>query len=872
MKHKASIMRYLIVAMLTVMCAVLCFVGCKDETTGGKTDAEHTVTWTVAEHATVKAEGYETLPEKVKDGTAIVFTVECDNGYEVDTVKRGDRNVTASSGKYTVTVTADVTISVTLKEQLKSLNVTTNPTKLTYYAGEVLDKAGMVVEAEYATGTKKPVTDYRVVYPTENATCFYLGDKSFTVSYSGMTSAPVELTAPVEAKVTINPVGGVINEEILTLWEGRTDLHDYEVATDGTISFTYLKLDSALTLPTNAEILLGDGKSSSLAAWVDGEGTAYTEIGLDNKVSLDLHANWNVILVDMQKMELVMEGGKPYLALTLSVNTDFSAYIFFYEGNDKTMLKGEEIEGKRGETITSKFDLTLLQKETVDENGKPVSAEGSWMDIRVNTTINGIDVSQTFAYDPDDPLIQYGQMIHDDEYCYRFIHYMNEGKADLKVYYNKYLTTYTMEVQDVSGKPTLVMNGQANTKREAAKDFPFEGAKIDITFGSAIVTGTAKADGSWEATLDLTTLGQNFAATATTVMMTSADGSKTLDLGKGGKLDLIGSGTIFENFDATAGSNQNFYNEWTIGGFRCTVGTDWNEPRLTVKDIAHEIAVTGADLDVQEGVVYFVLTGTYGSGFASADEVKAAIYLDIQSNSDAGSPDGWNVYWASTNEDNGMQLTATGGTWTLKVAIPEEAQKDGVFMFSHFGDSGSNLVLAGVTTKSVIVGDLRYTISNWTTWGSQLVSIAVEHYDPTAKSITLTSDDVDLVEEGGKPCIVVTVLAENYTEDELKAAVKYGNEDSNNGFSWKTPCIKVVKDGNKYKLYFDLTEMQVGGDGQLWSNLFIPDGDTEKKVEIHDDNLSTNGKTITVNGKKYTIICTGDNGTWRIPCIKVENV
>lgn len=874
------------VSVLVVLSMALCFAGCKDDT-------QRTITWEVPTQATVKVEGYDELPEKVKDGTQLSFTITCTNGYEVDTVKNSGKNVTARDGKYTVSITADTTIAVTVKQQIQSINVTKNPTKLTYLAGESLDKAGMEVEVEYVGGAKQTLqeADYRIVYPTASATAFYRGDASFKVSYQGKESADVALTAPVEAKVTINPVAGKIAESVITAWQNNEALHEFAVAEEtGIVSFTYAELSEPITLPTGNNLPKRDDLGNinfTFVGWAAVEGdtiTGLTSITVENRNSLEIEAQYNADLVTFKAADLKMVGEVPTLEVTFTAEAMSGAYLFLYEGNQKFSVKGDAVTQTSGD-IKVDFDLRKLAAAKSEDGA---SFAGAWMDIRIALDVNGATFSNMMVIDPENVTVDVGKMIHDDDYCYRFIHYVRAetGEVELKVYYNRYAYTYEMEISETGGTPTLTFTGTLNKKLDP--EFNYDGADVSIALGSYAAAGKVNADGTWTATLDLSTITENTNATAGTITVTS--GSTSLDAlyvesssGNKTSLDLIGCGTIFEDFDPTAGNNRNYSTSFSASnGWRYTIGTDWNEPFLTATDVAHEIAVKGADLEVNGDTVYLVLTGTYGSGFTSADEVKAAIYLDIQSNSDAGSPDGWNVYWTTDSENNGMQLTTQDGTWTLKVAIPEEARKDGVVMFSHFGDPNTNVVLPGLAYKSVVVGDLRYTLSAVAMWNSQLMTIAVS--DPSNQSITVMEDvDVKLVVDGGKPCIVVTVSATGYTEDALKAAVQFGNwekfEDETL-YEWWTPCIKVVADGENYKLYFDLTGMEVFEEGnvehekepdnKLWSNLRINNGDT--KTEIHDNDLSSNGQTISVNGKKYTIICTGDYGTWRIPCITVEEV
>lgn len=78
--------------------------------------------------------------------------------------------------------------SAAFEEELVSLTVKTEPTKIRYVAGESFDATGMVVEAVYNTGRIETVTDYTV-----DKTVLTVEDTEVTVSY-GDLSATVSVT------------------------------------------------------------------------------------------------------------------------------------------------------------------------------------------------------------------------------------------------------------------------------------------------------------------------------------------------------------------------------------------------------------------------------------------------------------------------------------------------------------------------------------------------------------------------------------------------------------------------------------------------------------------------------------------------------
>ena len=68
---------------------------------------------------------------------------------------------------------------------LQSISIKTNPTKTTYYVGETLDTAGLVITATYSDGSSKDITSGFTYSPT---TLNAAGTQTITVSYSGKTT------------------------------------------------------------------------------------------------------------------------------------------------------------------------------------------------------------------------------------------------------------------------------------------------------------------------------------------------------------------------------------------------------------------------------------------------------------------------------------------------------------------------------------------------------------------------------------------------------------------------------------------------------------------------------------------------------------
>ena len=103
----------------------------------------------------------------------------------------GQQSVTVSYEGITTSFTVTVNAIV-----IESITVTTPPSKTTYFAGEALDLAGLVVTATYNNGSSQAVTGYSTSLD-EGAALNIVGQQSVTVSYEGKSA---------EFTVTVNEV------------------------------------------------------------------------------------------------------------------------------------------------------------------------------------------------------------------------------------------------------------------------------------------------------------------------------------------------------------------------------------------------------------------------------------------------------------------------------------------------------------------------------------------------------------------------------------------------------------------------------------------------------------------------------------------
>ena len=119
----------------------------------------------------------------------------------------GQDVVTASYEHEGVTYTCDVTITV-VEDELRSIAVSTQPTKLAYASGEALDLSGMVVTATYASTRTKELTKTEYTTSPEEGTVLKMADSGSTVTVTAdgqtaetnaLTVTPKSVTIPVAA-------------------------------------------------------------------------------------------------------------------------------------------------------------------------------------------------------------------------------------------------------------------------------------------------------------------------------------------------------------------------------------------------------------------------------------------------------------------------------------------------------------------------------------------------------------------------------------------------------------------------------------------------------------------------------------------------
>lgn len=849
---------------------------------GGKQVA---ITWKVDENATVAVTGYKSLPAKVKDGESISFTVTPKEHYAIDTVKVGTSPLKAENGIYTHTVTGEsCEIEVTTKKLVESLEVTTNPTKLTYYAGDMIDLTGMVITAKYEDGTSEVITKYK----TSTAVAS-LGDTKFTVSYEGK-SVDVTYDQAVEVLIELDTDGGKVTEEYLKALEANADVKNFKVTDAGNISFTYSELGADITLPVATEISKGTEGDYDFNCWY-ADGQRVTKIETKNDISAKLTAVYKINAVTYNSAKLVVEDGKPLLVLNVTFKAIDKAQIFLYEGNKKVFIIDEKIyTGKKGEAFDLKCDLTALGQS--DHNG-------AWMDIRliaIDDHFNpptGEDVeeelvayyeihSQTLSLDPENMVAQLPNQITSGGKTYYFLVYNTGESVDLKVVFqDEAAYTYGFEMKDVEGKPVLVVSGTATDEHK--------GKVVTVRAHEATGTGQVGTDGKWSADIDLTkiTTLESFS----NIQLQFGDGEAFAP-------NISYCTTNLDTFigDLNFGTQYQFAHEFTsANGFMYYISINWNEPAIYAIDVAHKIVETNSTLEMRNEKPYFVIEGTYGEGFATPTEAIEALkqrysYVDVETFS-------WSktiFNFAGVGEDEEplletMFVEAADGKFKLLcdlTAIKEADFVGGAEFFMHYTASKRNLEMKDFdqTTKLNFKGfeiSLGRTDASNDSWKANLVIIKLKN--AAAIDFTMTGFNLEVANEKVYAVLTGTV-AEGTTLDALKAGFKAdcmeiaGSYKTVNFTFTDTPAegenpavpanSTVTLEGTTYTVKFDLSAM---GDKITAGNHFMfhyfP---LDKKTDFKLDPQPTI-TPVTVGGLTYSVGGSGKEG-WAnsLTCILLE--
>lgn len=880
MTRQGTFKRYFLVALLfvvLVMSLVLTACGSK-----------HVITWKIDEHATVTVKDAKKLPESVKDGEIIEFTIATDFGYVVDEVLRGKVSIIPNDkGVYSFTVADDITISVTTKKKIGSINVTSKPTKLTYTAGESLDKTGMVVELEYALGGSEVITDYELRYQSNNASNFKLGDTYFTVYYESIASDPVMLDETVAALIVLDPVGGTISEEYVNALQTNAAIKD--VTTEGgLVSFKYTApLEENVALPTKAHISKGEVAGDySFNAWqVNGEGDWMSVLAKENVTSITLKANWTNYLADISAVNFEVTNGIPNLVIEGTYRAATSVYTYITEGNRIISYSFDNAQkGQRGEAFTLRANMLELVNAEAQDKGSFV---GPWLDLRIAYNVDGRIESMEIPYVE---ALHDGVSVTDGDEEYRFAFQTWGGMLKLVIAPTTPYS-YTMTVDNTNDVITLTFDGKI--KEAFIENYAGATVKIDWWTNKTVAEEAVIAkDGSWRIVFELSpengfvldTLGYAHFSIINTdsgvVLYKDGNDGNLLANALTNRDELTHHDVPHGDF--TGDSLEISNSDGTLVYY---VGMPWWDAIVIYgyNPLAPQFSVSGEiELKVDNfnapTKVYYVVKLTVEKNL-TADEVFAIVL---------GNTDGdINVY----NSDR-ARSKIKGNVYTLWFDVTSYAGGQlwpNLYMPKTVGE-GDNATITYEKCSVEVGGDSDYStdglyaivngvkysiICSEGTWARPCLVVGTPkdgetnppEVDPDAvpKEITVDANYFDLVKEDDKAYVIVKISVDGFKDaDEIKALIKYG--DIAHDFEWTTDCVKVEEVVGGYKLWFDITEMKMGTDGKLWSGLYIG---TKQTVVRVIPNVA-NGKSITIGETVYAVVCNAE--TWSIPCLVTKAV
>lgn len=718
--------RGLIVLVLALV-AVLCF-GALTACGGVK----YAVTWNVSENATVTVTDHDELPSEVAEGTTLTFQVAANSGYEVDSVRANDRTLRADKeGNYSVDVKADTTIEVETIEQVSSVTVKTNPTTMTYYAGEKVDTDGMVVEVAYGSGRTAAETDYSIVY--ESGSAFALGDTSFSVRFRGVDSDPVQLSAPVEVKITIDPNGGEIAADYVAALEANDELHMISSDDADVIAFSYASLTENVALPTAEQWSRGTEGDYIFTGWSNGA----TEVAADNESSVVYTASYKPVLLALESIYYEVDGDVPYLVISGTFRAAQTAYLYLYEGNDMVELKGDTVgdeNTKRGDPFELKFDMRKL-----------VEAEylGKWMDIKfVAGEGESAETQEILLSDYPEDFVDTEQIIVVGDFSYSFATYNGLLKA---LYSNYFMNEYTLTgSQDAEGNAVLTIDGKVD-----AEDWAGKTVRIDFTgcvSPDDVQYCVIEADGTYSVTFNFANYSlETDGYCHFSIVESESDPTVLYKDGDGNLLNAGCINTDLETVNIGLIENQKALRISNVDGTRVSYVGLGKWGGIVYRAQNEAVKTEGVTLATYEGKPCLAIRGTYIAELGTPDDVIAYLtqdlYADIQNNADGGSGS-TNSDWGSPTvlslggEDGAATIfvTAEGGEWTIYLDLSARENAVGEVLFSHFsldGNTGSNLTSANIDTEATVAGTIgdtavQYRLGVFTGWGTQLVSIYVE--------------------------------------------------------------------------------------------------------------------------------------------------
>lgn len=863
--RKRIVLLSFLVLVLVASCALA--VACN------KTE-KFTVTWDLRENVeSVNITGYDYAKTmEIEKDTEVSFTVTFAAGYEANTVKVGNKNITPSSdGTYKFTVSQDITVSITARKILNEITVELADADKVFYAGDVVEPEDIVVTAYYADDTHETVTGATISYKDNNA-AFALGDTSFTVSYMGKSKV-VELDYTIVGMIILNLDGGTLSQTPAGFTKVNDSLYTYEFT-------SALTEDMALPVPTRTI----NGVDCAFVRWSGVEDNT-VPAGTDTNVTAI--AMYNIRLVEISHMEFTAKEGVPYLEISGILVAVDSAYLYFYEGNAPAVKYDPEvsIEKKDGSNeFTIQLNLADLATATPVYGGEgeydgsqgnlATSLMGKWLDIRFAAMYEGQLLQQELILQPDDDYADLNDEViaKVGEDYYRFYYetwtpskgdYITGGngaqftgaESILKLHYEKTTDLYRVDgvaLEDKDDTVYLVISGSYLGVAEGEDELQAVVSAIYVD----LMNNDGATGGGWGVYVNN---GDQI------VEVDSSDNTFKIYL----SLKDIPSGlSAFSHFGGSGTNLTRKIDEstLTIGTITYTLKnwTGWGS-QLVCVFVEDTTYANNKAVILENGKPYFVFMGDAAG--KTADEIKAMLTFDFEDETNAS-----NKIYIDADK---IIVTVDNDIYTVKVDVSDvpvgRYWMHAVGLVDGNGDISADASKPGVTVDGKLYHGIDDPRNGWTAHlfevkevGDDEPETPVEPEVDDAAQYTVTY--TELTEQDGKVVLIVKGTVVGHVEGKVVyiATVRNGNGDNNweNVKRYADVKMTVDADGN-FVVTWDLTNLAVG------SQYYIHFGAHEQDLPCKT--VNTDKLEVTIGGIKYSIVeyNRDDNGS---PQIKVAEV
>jgi len=743
-----------------------------------------------------------------------------------DELKVSTRNITVTYKEGEIEKTVKQAITVT--NDVTEVSIKTHATKLSYLVGEKFNPAGMVLTVKYQNGETKEVVvadDAGATYNKEGLTA---NDKTVTVTYGGK-SVTEEIT--IAKGVFIEAEDGLINGvSIVVADEGRGDSQKY-IRTDAAG-----KTGEEAKYNASGDKYLGEVVANDTVTFVfkaSAAGKASISFRMASKY-LKEDSNWTPIWMGDCQFNKICEvyvndvkyeipdsvvlpgggesGGTPNANLWLNWQEVPFENIDIVEGINEIDLKfiphdyNDCSQSAFNGTFTSNIDSLIV---TADVDIEPVEPEQPEPPVVITATITPVS----------------GKLEEADGKAYVVISGTISGDDYTKDELKEILRTYYMDFQK-NGYNNGAWNGSWDAIEKTA-------TKVELA-----------DDGSYSCWYDITDLDE-YLYTTHYGLATPGGDNKGADFKPA------------EAYDKTVTIGERTYHMFVVPGSNEATQA-WGNIGLEVTGAKPEqpdkpapvFTNTVAKLVVDGEKAYLVVESAY-ENYSDEDAKKYAEsqFKDMQT---------FNQWSDSGAKLDASKTTAANGKASIYIDITNLSAHELGHM-AHFLNPTTDLKVAVSTVAaevSISLNGKTYTLSNYDgsgnglSWAKDLTLVKV-----TTKKTVTPNKTITLEESNGKMYLVLNGTYEDYTVDELKAALAFDAETT----SWKkteidASKVNVTVDEAK-KTFVAKVDISDLAEGQYLVHLYVDD----IKIDIGNENGIAE---ITCGDKTYSYV-NHDFGTWK---------